>query len=106
VNAEQGNLHDKIGECFRRVQASLRECGYDPLTLLTIGAIKMVDGQLASYDCCVQYRKKCKAALMGGHPRAAWRAICRLEHKEDPACLPQIELGQNWPEIGLIHFNE
>jgi len=54
ANAEQGDMHNKIGECFRRVQAWVRERGYEPLTQLTIGAIRMVDGQLSSYECCVQ----------------------------------------------------
>ena len=54
ATADRSDMHDKIGECFRRVQGWLRERDYDPMTQLTIGAINMVDGQLASYDCCVQ----------------------------------------------------
>jgi DNA gyrase inhibitor GyrI len=65
ASAEQSNLHDKIGECFRRVQAWLRERGDDPLTLLTIGAIKMVDGQFASYDCCVQVPEQVQSGSDG-----------------------------------------
>ena len=53
-DAEQGDMHAQIGDCFRRVQAWVREHGYDPLSRLTIGAIKMTDGQLSSYECCVQ----------------------------------------------------
>ncbi len=52
-NAEQGNMHDEIGERFRRVQAWVRERGHNPLTR-TIGAIQMMDDQLSSYACCVQ----------------------------------------------------
>jgi len=54
ATADPSNMHDEIGECFRRVQAWLRERGYDPLTWLTIGVINVADGRLASYDCCVQ----------------------------------------------------
>lgn len=53
-DAEQGDMHAQIGDCFRRVQAWVRERGYDPLSGLTIGAIKMAGGQLSSYECCVQ----------------------------------------------------
>jgi len=53
-DAEQGDMHAQIGDCFRRVQAWVRERGYDPLSRLTIGAIKMTGGQLSSYECCVQ----------------------------------------------------
>ena len=53
-DAEQGEMHAKISDCFRRVQAWVRERGYDPLSRLTIGAIKMTGGQLSSYECCVQ----------------------------------------------------
>ena len=52
--AEQGDMHAKIGDCFRRVQAWVKERGYDPLGGFTIGAIKMAGGQLSSYECCVQ----------------------------------------------------
>lgn len=61
AGAEQGDMHNEIGECFRRVQAWVRERGYDPLTLLTIGAIKMVDGQPSSYECCVQIPEKAQS---------------------------------------------
>jgi len=53
-STEQGDMHGEIAECFRRVQAWLKERGHDPMTRLTIGAINMVDGQLSSYECCVQ----------------------------------------------------
>lgn len=53
-DAEQGDMHAQIGDCFRRVQAWVRERGHDPLSRLTVGAIKMAGGQLSSYECCVQ----------------------------------------------------
>jgi len=65
VNAEQGDMHNKIGECFRRVQAWVRERGYDPLTGLTIGAFKLVDGQLSSYECCVQIPEQVQSGSGG-----------------------------------------
>jgi DNA gyrase inhibitor GyrI len=58
ANAEQGDMHNEIGECFRRVQAWLGGRGYDPMTQLTIGVINMVDGRLSSYECCVQVPDK------------------------------------------------
>ena len=54
ANTGQMDMYNEIHECFQRVQAWVRERGYDPLTRLTIGAIQMVNGQLASYDCCIQ----------------------------------------------------
>jgi len=53
-NGERGDLHDEIGRCFQRVQAWVRQLGHDPLAGWTIGVIRTVNGQLASYDCCVQ----------------------------------------------------
>ncbi len=31
-DAEQGDMHTQIADCFRRVQAWVRERGYDPMT--------------------------------------------------------------------------
>ncbi len=63
-DAEQRNMHAEIGDCFRRVQAWVRERGYDPLTR-TIGAIQMVDDQLASYACCVQIAEEVQSGSGG-----------------------------------------
>jgi DNA gyrase inhibitor GyrI len=52
-NAESTDMHAEIGACFRRVQTWVRELGHDPFTL-TVGAVRLVNGQLASYDCCAQ----------------------------------------------------
>jgi DNA gyrase inhibitor GyrI len=65
VNTGQGNMHDEIGGCFRRVQAWLREGGYDPLPPLTLGVINMVNGQLVSYDCCVQAPEEMQSGSKG-----------------------------------------
>ncbi|MEW6718146.1 MAG: GyrI-like domain-containing protein [Chloroflexota bacterium] len=59
----RGDMHNKIGECFRRVQAWVREHGYDPLTQLTIGVIKMVDGKLSSYGCCIEVPTQVQSGL-------------------------------------------
>jgi DNA gyrase inhibitor GyrI len=53
VNAEEGNMHSRIGECFERVQAWVAEHGCSPRTL-TVGVINAVDGHLSSYECCIQ----------------------------------------------------
>jgi DNA gyrase inhibitor GyrI len=57
VGSEQGDMHNEIGECFRRVQAWVTKLGYSPYTL-TIGVNNMVHGQLSSYECCVQVPEK------------------------------------------------
>ena len=62
--ADQGNMHDEIGECFRRVQAWVRERGYDPLTR-TIGALQMVDDRLSSYACCIQIAEEVQSGSGG-----------------------------------------
>ena len=100
-SAEQGDMHDAIGECFRRVQAWLRERGYDPMTRLTIGAIGMVDGRLSSYECCVQVPDEVRSGsggvgikeLVGGRyavvniekdPRIIGESIGRFYHEYVP----------------------
>ena len=55
----------KIRECFQRVQAWVRDLGYDPYTPLTIGAFKATDGQLLSYECCVQAPEQVKSGSEG-----------------------------------------
>jgi len=47
---EFGEIH----ECFQRVQAWVRERGYDPFSQLNVGALRSMDGRPSSYDCCVQ----------------------------------------------------
>jgi DNA gyrase inhibitor GyrI len=54
VNVEQSELRNEIGECFQRVQDWVRELGYDPYAMLTIGVPKVENGQLSSYECCEQ----------------------------------------------------
>jgi DNA gyrase inhibitor GyrI len=51
---EQGGLHNEIGDCFRRVQAWVREHGYNPFATLTIGVPVLVGGWLSSYECCIE----------------------------------------------------
>lgn len=43
----------------------MRGLGYDPHTLLTIGAFKATDGQLLSYECCVQAPEQVKSGSEG-----------------------------------------
>jgi DNA gyrase inhibitor GyrI len=51
---EQHDLHNEIGDCFRHVQAWVREHGYDPFATLTIGVPALVGGRLSSYECCIE----------------------------------------------------
>jgi DNA gyrase inhibitor GyrI len=53
LTGEPGEF-DAIRECFQRVQAWVRERGYDPFLQLNVGALRSVDGRPSSYDCCVQ----------------------------------------------------
>jgi DNA gyrase inhibitor GyrI len=54
VDFAQGDFSNEIHKCFQRVQTWVRELGYDPYKLLTIGAIQVVNSRLAVYECCVQ----------------------------------------------------
>ncbi|MBM3134112.1 MAG: GyrI-like domain-containing protein [Chloroflexi bacterium] len=54
VDFAQGDFSNEIRQCFQRVQTWVRELGYDPYTLLTIGVIQTVDSRRAVYTCCVQ----------------------------------------------------
>jgi DNA gyrase inhibitor GyrI len=53
VDAEQ-DYFPKIHASFQRVQAWVRERGYDPYTVLNVGTLYAADGPLSSYGCCVQ----------------------------------------------------
>ena len=52
--AGQDDVDTAIRERFQRVQAWVRERGYDPLSQLTIGVLTLVDGRPTSYGCCIQ----------------------------------------------------
>ncbi|NIV01264.1 MAG: GyrI-like domain-containing protein [Phycisphaerae bacterium] len=54
VKGGQGDIHNEIGNSFQRVQDWVKKCGYDPYTLLNVGIPNVVDGQLLSYECCIQ----------------------------------------------------
>jgi DNA gyrase inhibitor GyrI len=65
VGSEQGDMHNEIGECFRRVQAWVRERGGDPFSLLNVGALNRLGGQLSSYECCVQVSEQVQSGSDG-----------------------------------------
>ena len=54
ANSERGDFHNEIRKCFQRVQNWVRKLDYDPYTLLNVGVPNVVDGQLSSYECCIQ----------------------------------------------------
>jgi len=53
LKGEPGKFGE-IRECFQRVQAWVKERGYDPFLQLNVGALRSVDGRPSIYDCCVQ----------------------------------------------------
>jgi DNA gyrase inhibitor GyrI len=54
AGGDQAEMAPCIRAAFQRVQAFMRGLDHDPYTLLTIGALRMEEGRLATYDCCVQ----------------------------------------------------
>lgn len=46
------SLH--IRDAFQRVQAFVQSLDHDPYSLLTVGALRMEEDRLSTYDCCVQ----------------------------------------------------
>jgi DNA gyrase inhibitor GyrI len=44
-----------IRPTFRALRARLAGFGLDPDTLLHVGVPELADGQLVSYDCCLEY---------------------------------------------------
>ena len=99
AGADQSNMHDQTGECFRRVQAWLRERGYDPMTQLTIGAINMVDGQPASYDCCVQVPEGVQSGSEGVDVKdLAGGRYAVLSMRKDPAVIGST-IGRFYQEV-------
>ena len=63
ANDEHGNLYNEIHECFQRVQNWVRGLGLDPDTLLHVGIPIVRDGQLLSYECCVQVPANVQSGL-------------------------------------------
>ena len=54
MGGDQAEMGPYIRAAFQRVQAFVRGLERDPYTLLTVGALNMVEGRLASYDCRMQ----------------------------------------------------
>lgn len=54
ASSEQGDFHNEIRACFRRVQSWVARLGHVPYSLLNVGVPNVEDGQLLSYGCCVQ----------------------------------------------------
>jgi DNA gyrase inhibitor GyrI len=76
ANPEPGDFANQIRQVFQRLQTWVRALGYDPYTLLTIGVVKITDGRLSSYECCVQVPEEVQGGgsdeinfqdLPGGH---------------------------------------
>ena len=44
-----------IRPTFRALRERLTEIGLDPDTLLHVGVPELADGQLVSYDCCIEF---------------------------------------------------
>ena len=95
---EPASMHDEIGDCFRRVQAWLRERGHDPLARPAIGAITMVDGRLASYGCCIQLPDQVHSGSPGVEIQdlpGGWCAVMSL--RKDPAVIGE-SIGRLYQE--------
>jgi DNA gyrase inhibitor GyrI len=54
AGGDQAEMAPCIRAAFQRVQAFLRSIDHDPYTLLTVGALRMEEGRLSTYDCCGQ----------------------------------------------------
>ena len=62
---EPVDLHNEIGDCFRRVQTWVRERGYDPYATLTIGVPVLVASRLSSYECCIEVPEEVQGGSSG-----------------------------------------
>lgn len=54
VEQAAGNFSDQIRDGFQAVKDWLMQQGYDISGLRVIGVPQVIDGQLKSYDCCVE----------------------------------------------------
>jgi DNA gyrase inhibitor GyrI len=54
VEQAAGNFSDQIRDGFQTVKDWIMQQGYDTSGLRVIGAPQVIDGQLKSYDCCVE----------------------------------------------------
>jgi DNA gyrase inhibitor GyrI len=54
VEQAAGNFSDQIRDGFQTVKDWLIQKGYDISGLKVIGVPQVIDGQLKSYDCCVE----------------------------------------------------
>ena len=91
-----------IRPAFRGLRERLNDLGLDPDTLLHVGVPELADGQLVSYDCCIEFPlpdgKVDVKTLPGGH-----YAVLTVEKK--PARIgPAIRAfrGDFLPEHGLV----
>ena len=96
VGAEQGDMHNEIGGCFRRVQAWVSERGGDPFSLLNVGALNMVEGRLSSYECCVEIPEQVQSSSDGvGIKQLPGGRYAVLSIIKDPSIIG--------PSIGRFH---
>ncbi len=63
--AEAGDFGRVIRESFRRLQDWVRNRGHNPFSLYTVGVIRTQDGQMTSYECCVQAPEDIQAGSDG-----------------------------------------
>ena len=54
AQVDQGQFSQVIRESFQKVQQWVKSLNLDPYTMLTVGVIYQVGGQLSHYDCCIQ----------------------------------------------------
>jgi DNA gyrase inhibitor GyrI len=54
-NSNPVNPDKVIRQAFRQLRQRVTENGLDPDGLLHVGVPEVVDGQLVSYDCCIEF---------------------------------------------------
>jgi DNA gyrase inhibitor GyrI len=99
--AEVTNPDKTIRPAFRELRAHVSGFGLDPDTLLPIGIPQVVDGQLVSYDCCIEFPLQDAAdtrMLPGG--RFAVLTVEKIPARIGPAI--RSFWGDYLPEHGLL----
>jgi DNA gyrase inhibitor GyrI len=96
-----GNPDKVIRPAFQELRRRVSDFGLDPDTLLHIGVPEIVDGELVSYDCCVEFplpEETNMKALPGG--RYAVLTVEKTPAKIGPAI--RTFRGDYLPEHGLV----
>jgi DNA gyrase inhibitor GyrI len=100
--AATGNPDKVIRPAFREMRQQVSTFGLDPDSLLHVGIPEIVDGQLVSYDCCVEFPLPVKADAVKTLPGGQYIVLTVQKDPKKIAAAIRSLRGDYIPEHGLV----